>query len=304
MKFSDIKAVLRQIKAAGGKAVTFTGGGEPAVHPDIKRALAFARACGLDVALITNGLKLDKALAAAVLANCTWTRVSLDAASPEVYKATHGLGAAAWERVTANVRALTGMKRSARSGCTIGIGFLTSPGTEKDIVPFAALGRALGVDYAQYRPFLRRHGEKDIDYSSARIGAAIVRAEKEYAAPRYKILNSVHKYRLIERGEITRNYRECYGHNFAAVICADMKMYVCCHMRGIPRYCIGDLKKNSLSVIWASVTRAGLNGVIDFKHCPPLCRCDSFNRILWALKNGTAPAAKWPAGSWQHKNFI
>ena len=305
MKLEDIKKVLRQIKKAGGKAVTFTGGGEPTVHPGIARALSFARSCGLDVALITNGLKMDAKLAAAILANCTWVRISLDAASPRVYKATHGLGAGAFSRVIANTKMLARLKQKTGGACTIGIGFLTSPETAADIIAFAGLGRELGVDYAQYRPILRRHGEKDMDYSSKEITCAIGLAEKSYSSARYRILNSTHKYLLISRCELGRNYSECYGHNFAAVVCADMKMYVCCHMRGVDRYAIGDLRKSSLAEIWASRARANLGSTINFKDCPPLCRCDSFNRILWDLKTRAVPRSKWPSGrAWQHKNFI
>jgi len=305
MRLADIRRALRQIRGAGGKAVTFTGGGEPTVHPEISRALSFARSCGLDVALITNGLRLEGELPASILSNCTWMRISLDAASGGVFKATHGLERAAFKRVIANTAELVRLKRKTGSRCTIGLGFLTSPKTAKDILPFAALGRELGVDYAQYRPLLRRHGETDIDYSSVRIIRDIALAEKRYACGRYKVLNSVHKYLLIKRGELGRNYSECFGHNFAAVICADMKMYVCCHMRGVARYSIGDLKKSSLSEIWASRKRADISGAVNFKDCPPLCRCDSFNRILWAIKTGKLPESKWPSGhGWQHENFI
>lgn len=305
MSLGDIKRVLRQISRAGGKAVTFTGGGEPSIHPEIGAALSFAGSCGLDVALITNGLRLDDGLKKAVLENCTWARISLDAASPGVYKATHGLNARAFRRVLANTADLVRLKRRTGSGCTLGLGFLTSPGTAKDILPFAALGRELGADYAQYRPILRRHGEPDIEYSSARMIRDIALAAKRYASGRYRILSSVHKYLLIERGELDRNYSRCFGHNFAAVICADMKMYVCCHMRGVARYSIGDLKKRGLAGIWRSRERARVTGAINFRDCPPLCRCDSFNRILWNIKTGELPPSAWPSGrDWQHENFI
>jgi MoaA/NifB/PqqE/SkfB family radical SAM enzyme len=302
---AGIRRVLRQIKAAGGKAVTFTGGGEPTVHPDLPEAIACARSLGLDVALITNGLKLDEALARTVLANCTWTRLSLDAASPAVYKATHGLGPQAWEKVKANTALLARLKAETNSRCTVGIGFLTSPETARDILPFAALGRALGADYAQYRPLLRRHGEAEPDYSPARVVKAIAMAEKRYSTPAYRVLSSVHKYALISRGELGRGYGACYGHNFAAVICADLKMYICCHMRGLKKYSLGDLKKSTVSAIWASRGRAAACASIDFRDCPPLCRCDSFNRILWELKENRVPPAKWPKGrGWTHENFI
>ncbi len=305
IKRSDIRRILRQVKAAGGKAVTFTGGGEPTVHPDIAHALRYARSLGLDTALITNGLKLDAGLARTVLETCTWTRISLDAASAGVYIKTHGLGPAAWKKVQANTALLARLKRETGSSCTVGIGFLTSRETANDILPFAALGRKLGVDYAQYRPLLRRHGEKEIDYSPARIVRGIALAEKKYSAPGFRVLNSVHKYALIKKGDLGRGYGECYGHNFAAVICADLKMYICCHMRGIKKYSIGDLGKASVAAIWPSRGRTAACAAVDFRDCPPLCRCDSFNRILWNLKKDRVPAGKWPRGrGWTHENFI
>jgi hypothetical protein len=218
---------------------------------------------------------------------------------------THGLGPAAWNKVKANTAMLARLKRETGSPCTVGIGFLTSPDTAGDILPFAALGRELGVDYAQYRPLLRRHGKEEIDYSPARIVRGIALAEKKYSAPGYKVLNSVHKYALIKKGELGRGYGQCHGHNFAAVICADLKMYICCHMRGIKKYSIGDLKKDTVAGIWTSAGRAAACSAIVFWDCPPLCRCDSFNRILWKLKKDRVPEGKWPRGrGWTHENFI
>ena len=80
----------------------------------------------------------------------------------------------------------------------------------------------------------------------ARVVRAIGLAEKKYSAPAYRVLSSVHKYALISRGELGRGYGACYGHNFAAVICADLKMYICCHMRGLKKYSLGNLKKKIL----------------------------------------------------------
>ena len=60
-------------------------------------------------------------------------------------------------------------------------------------------------------------------------------------------------------------------------------MYLCCHMRGLAKYAIGDLKKNSLEEIWGSEKRRQIYSNIDFKDCPLLCRCDGMNEILWQL---------------------
>ena len=57
---------------------------------------------------------------------------------------------------------------------------------------------------------------------------------------------------MMKKKNYGRNYQKCYGQQFAAVIAADARVYVCCHMRGFDKYCIGDLKKNTFKEIWNS----------------------------------------------------
>jgi hypothetical protein len=61
-------------------------------------------------------------------------------------------------------------------------------------------------------------------------------------------------------------------------------MYICCHMRGYAKYCIGDLKKNTFLEIWNSARRKKVVENIDFRDCVPLCRDNTFNQILWNIK--------------------
>ncbi|NLO91538.1 MAG: radical SAM protein [Elusimicrobia bacterium] len=305
MRFHEIETVLRQVAAFGGKAVTFTGGGEPLTHPHFIEALQLAKSLGLDTALISNGLALTPNIADAVLKNCTWTRISLDAAEPESYRRTHGMGWQAYAKVLDNIGMLTERKQKLNSRCTVGVGFLTHAGADHNIHSFAELCKKLGVDYAQYRPLLRRHGEKSADYSSKAVLSDMQRAKKDFSNGHFKVLCSEHKYAKISAGQTARPYKKCYGHNFAAVICADMKMYLCCHMRGVEKYCLGDLRKDRLADVWKSAQRKKAFENINFRDCPPLCRCDSFNTILWEIKEGRLPRKDWPKGLvWEHENFI
>lgn len=305
MPLARIKDIISQIASIGGRAVTFTGGGEPLLHPDITEAIEAARKAGLDAAVISNGLGLTPAAADVILSNCVWTRISLDAATPETFKKTHGAGAAAFRKVLKNISMLAGRKKSIKSACTVGVGFLTCEASLSDIYAFAGLCRQLSADYAQYRPLLKRHGETGISYSQTTALAEMSRAMRDFSAPGYRVLCSEHKYRRMESGRVGRTYRKCYGHNFAAVVGADSRMYLCCHMRGVPKYALGDLGSRSMEEIWKSRRRKLAAGQIDFADCPPLCRCDSFNTILWEIKNGTLPEKDWPAGvKWEHENFI
>ena len=302
MHAEEALRLVDQIKALGVRGLTFTGGGDPLTSPACLPVVERARDIGLDVGFITNGQALDEEKSRALLRCCQWIRVSVDAATPEVFQLTHGMGPGAFAKVLDNVRRLGALKRETSSSCTVGIGFLTSNESKSDIYAFARLGKELGVDYAQYRPLLRRHGAADIDYSDGQILAEMRRAA-ELSGEGYRVVCSEHKYELIARGRTERDYGKCHGQHFAAVTAADKKMYVCCHMRGVEKYGIGDLSKQSLEEVWFSERRRRVADSVDFRDCPPLCRCDCFNSILWKIKEEGAPAEPCRQAQ-EHPNFI
>ncbi|MBN2407337.1 MAG: radical SAM protein [Elusimicrobia bacterium] len=285
--------IVDQIKEFGGKGLTFTGGGEPTCNRHTMEVVEYSKKKGLDVGFISNGLLLDESRAERLVKNCMWIRISLDAGTQEVYEKTHGLDGDAFEKVLKNVEMLVSMKKNMGKDVTIGLGYLTPPLSREDMRDFVLLGKKLGVDYSQFRPILRRFGEKRINFDTKETIDYIRELLVEYSDDNTRILYSHHKYEALSNGHIVRPYDKCYGHHFATVIAADAKMYLCCHTRGIEKYCIGDLKKNSLKDIWGSALRKKVYDNIDFKDCPYLCRCDSFNTILWHVKRDKV-----------HKNFL
>jgi len=294
LSLTAAKDIVKQIKDIGGLGLTFTGGGEPLCNPATGQVVQYAKKIGLDIGFITNGYSLNVKISELLVRNCTWIRISLDADTPEIYKLTHGMDAKAFNKVIENIKLLV-MKKKLNPDCTIGIGYLTSRETKKGIYNMALLGKKLGVDYVQYRPLLREFGGKIINYDSAIQKQIIKQIEKSIALSddSINILYSKHKYESMLHGKEFREYDICYGHNFAAVVCADKKMYICCHFRGVNKYCIGDLSKDSLHKIWNSAQRKRVYENINMKECVPLCRCNTFNTILWNIKQKKV-----------HKNFI
>lgn len=291
--FQEAKNILNQIKKFGGKAVTFTGGGDPLCNKDTIRAVKYAKKIGLDVGFITNGILLNKDNIKDIVSSCVWTRVSLDAASGEVYSRTHCMDSKVFEKVVSNVKLLTKEKKKQKSDITIGVGFLTYDRTIHEIVDFAKLSAKLGVDYAQYRPLLKRYTEKEFNAKDQNIVIKNIEEASKYSNKKFAVVSSIHKYKMIASKIYKRQYDVCYGHNFATVIAADKKMYLCCHMRGLKKYCIGDLNKNTLKEIWNSKQREKVYKNINFKDCPLLCRCDSFNTILFDMSKTV-----------KHENFL
>ena len=67
--------IMGTLAAAGCRAVTITGGGEPTLHAEINRLLLYTESLGLEAGLVTNGLSLDRVHAESFRA-LTWARVS------------------------------------------------------------------------------------------------------------------------------------------------------------------------------------------------------------------------------------
>ncbi|MBL7196712.1 MAG: radical SAM protein [Candidatus Omnitrophica bacterium] len=276
------KDIIRQLATARVRGLIFTGGGEPLCHPNIKEVITLAYNLGLDIGFITNGSLINEEIAMVLLQCCTWLRISLDAATAKTFEKTHGMDGNAFNKVLNSVRLLTKMKRDLGSKITIGIGYLTSDSTKDEMYDMAVLCRELGADYLQFRP-LQIHNNGKFEYHRSDIKEEILRCSKE-STDGYRVLYSRHKYDMMKEKNFGRNYEKCYGQQFATVITADSRMYVCCHMRGYDKYCIGDLRKNTFEEIWNSQQRKEVVESIDFRDCIPLCRDNTFNQILWNIK--------------------
>lgn len=278
----DTRNIIMQLAKNKIRGLIFTGGGEPLCNPHTLEAVKLAGSKGLDLGFITNGALITEQAARIILKNCTWVRISLDASSPEVFKSTHGLDGREFDRVVGKIGLLAEIKKKTKSKCTIGVGFLTCDDTVSDMVKATALTKKLGVDYLQFRPMQIHHGGK-FDYHWTDVEDKIAKC-LPYSDEKFQLLYSRHKYEMAKDKNYGRYYKKCYGQQFATVISASGKMYICCHLRGYEKYCIGDLKKDSFLKIWNSAKRQEIAEKINFKDCIPLCRDNTFNQILWNIK--------------------
>jgi len=272
-------SIIGQLRECHVRGLIFTGGGEPTLNPALPDAIGYAKELGLDVALITNGIKIGK-IASSIINKCSWVRVSLDASNPVDYKEFKGKWA--FSDAVEGIKSLVDAKRSKKSSCTIGVGYLTSMDSAEGMVRATKLCKTLGVDYIQFRPF-RIRGER----IEPLVGYATVLSEQ---TKKFMVLYSESQYK---RSLEPRGYDKCYGQQFATTICADYKCYVCCHLRHNPKYCLGDLNIHSFAEIWNDERRQEIVDNIAWKDCVYPCRCDPFNLELWKLKQSV-----------EHKNFL
>ncbi len=273
--------IIDQLGEAKVRGLIFTGGGDPLCHPDTPDIVVRAKQRGMNVGFITNGQLLNKESATKLLKNCVWLRVSLDAATPEIFKKTHGKDAPVFDTIIKNLRMLTQLKAELNTDCTIGVGYLTSKETRGDLVKATLLCKDIGVDYIQFRPMqIHRGGNFQYDWEDTTNEIEQCLSHKDKT---FDVLYSKHKYDMMRRSDYGRDYGKCYGHQFATVISATGDMYICCHLRDYKKYSLGNLKENTFKEIWESEKRKKAYEAINFKDCMPLCRCNTFNQILWNI---------------------
>ena len=264
------KRIIKEIARFGIKGLIFTGGGEPTLHPEFVDCVQYARILGLDVGVISNGLTLTKEISRAIKPYCVWIRVSLDADSQEMHEKTHGIKDA-FEIVCKNIKSLANIEGNA----TIGVGYLTGKETIKGMLKATKLCKRMKVDYIQFRPYHNDFTLIDKELTKC------LKLETED----FKVLYSKHKYDCMKTNDLGRNYSRCYGQQFASVIAATGKMYLCCHFRSLEKYCLGDLNKQSIAEIWNSRKRLkAIKNIGNFEDCVSLCRCNSMNQILFDIK--------------------
>jgi radical SAM protein with 4Fe4S-binding SPASM domain len=276
------KSIIRQLAKSKIRGLIFTGGGEPLCNPYTLEAVELARSLGLDLGFITNGSLLSKKSCRSLLKNCTWIRISLDAASRKIFGLTHGMDGHEYDKVVERIALLADEKRRLKSSTTIGVGFLTCDASIPDMKKAALLCKRTGMDYLQFRPMQIHRGGK-FGYHWADVEKEIMDCLK-LSGDGFQVLYSQHKYEMAHDRQYGRYYKKCYGQQFATVISASGKMYVCCHTRGYEKYCIGDLNKDAFNKIWNSKRRQDVIRRIDFRDCIPLCRDNTFNQILWNIK--------------------
>lgn len=73
---ADLIEAIESFRGLGVKTVEFSGGGDPTVYPHLPEIVEFCRAAGLQLGMITNGLKL-KDVPRGTLEAFTWIRVSM-----------------------------------------------------------------------------------------------------------------------------------------------------------------------------------------------------------------------------------
>lgn len=271
MDMTLARSIIDQLTAAGVRSITWTGGGEPTLHPNFDEVIRYAEGAGMAQGLYTTGGHIDPERAALLRQALTWVYISLDAADATAYKRDKGMNGFA--AVIDGIRNLMRAEGSA----TVGLGFLLTRQNVVDVDRMVELGHKMGVDYVQFRPTVR--------YDMAHPGALdedtewvtdAMRALRAYDDDDFVIAD-------VDRFDMYRNwqghgYSACHWAALQTVITPNGRVWRCCNTREVPAALMGDLTHETFDDVWARSGTVAVDG-----HCRVMCRGHIANLTLDAL---------------------
>ncbi len=263
MDESVIKNILVELKDIGVKAIEFSGGGEPLTHPSAREIMKFTAELGFDIGLVTNGLLLNKILDISNLFK--FIRISLDAATKEVYYRTHGVNT--FNTVIDNIYKAT----NYFSGNNIGIGYLITGINNEDILDATILAKKLGVRFIQYRPASLEYSVNENIWLEAK---QLVDKALAFSDEKFQVFGAGIKWGHINE---RRYYYKCYTNSLVSVIKANGDVPMCVLKRNNMDSILGNIYSSSFSNIFFSKKHYNLIENNDLLKCRKPCKHDSYN---------------------------
>lgn len=266
--------LLTELASMGTKAVVVVGGGEPLVYPYFEELLVLAKELGLQVGLVTNGLKLEDYLDL-VASTCTWIRVSVDAAKESTYKFLHHPGEGDFAGLIKNMRTLAKIKHGS-----LGYSFILTKKNIGEIAAAADLAGQIGCDFFELKSLINPLN-KSINKLSPPFQEELFRQLKELKTvrPKINIVLASSIISLLKKEGKQINARKCYAKRLRAVITPG-GVYPCANLRGNPNWRLGDPLTEDFAFIWR---RSNMMDIDPLTTCSGYCARREFNVALECL---------------------
>lgn len=287
-----VRDMVQTLGRHGAKACMFAGEGEPTLHDDLSEMVACARENGIEVAITSNFLRLDRQLSSELLGHLTWIRCSLNATDEATYRAIHRGPDGGFETVLHNISEAVDIRNREGLATTIGVQCIALEDTLDGMVDLARRVRQIGVDYLSIKPCIQH---PQMSYQVRPPDPACMDAVTEELAELATDSFSV----VVRRAGMNRprRYDHCLALPFFVEVISDGRVYACGPRLGDERFCYGNLYEQSFEQLWLSQRREQVcrwaAEQLDVHQCMGSCRLDQINEFLWTLKRPPA-----------HVNFI
>jgi len=240
----------------GVASISFTGGGEPLMHPMISNFIEYAARKKIGIGILTNGTLLNKEKIDTVLSSGTFVRIGMDGARRQVY--AEQTGADHFELLLDNIEKIIQRKKKLKSRITVGLKFLITKINACDIQRACALASKLGVNYLQFKP-----SRQNIYEISPSCGDRINRIIQEQKAKLDR-----EEFFIFGCAGSSKVNDGCFLNMLNTTLDTDGSLYICHafqHRKKTHR--IGNVSKKSFSEVWFNKKHAEKVKTINIKQC-------------------------------------
>ena len=281
--------LIDELADLGTKALSFTGAGEPLMHPHMAEILykALSRDC---VFGITSNMAIPiKNKLVDALARASWLRWSLNSGSLETFlQVANPKGRdpeQAFIRVQENIRRIDRARRRLDNHPDFNASFVITNNNEDDIFPAALMAKALGMDSIAFRPDTPVERQNQPNIYSKKAAYHMAKAQVELRSDGFQVyINEVRQEDAQKSGDPKLI---CFYSNHTTHVDASGDVYPCCYTRYNSRYVIGNIMDQSFSDFWFGPKRRAFYKKLYQDACPS-CGYGRFNRVLKPLYAGEA----------------
>lgn len=262
---------LPELAAGNVQSVEWVGGSEPLLHPHIGTFIKAARVSGLRCGIITNGVLLPRIYENILAEDLDYVRISLDAASPEVYEMTHR--SKHFVRVVSQLREI--LFRGAKPAM-FGISYRILEANIFDIAPASKMMSELGIAYIQYKYSLANDNTEYFGGHDDLIAIEIAKA-KQWESSAFSVLGG-DSLQEITSDRISEGLG-CASSPLVGVITAGGDIPFCIRYRNVPSMYIGNIR-DGFTNVWGSERHRSLLTTVAQEHCRYVCKHHKYNRAF------------------------
>ena len=233
IKTDKAEEIINDCAEMGVKAIQFTGGGEPTVHPDYLKLFALAQHLGMKTALVTNGIRLDPSHHS--IQGMDWIRVSIDAGMSSTYAKIRRVTENHWNKAWHNIAALRDFKGN------LGVGFVVTTDNYREIDLCAIKCKDSGVKNMRVGAVFSSEGIHYYGDRIDRICDSIRQAKDIYDSKDFEIIDLFGR-RLSDLEHGSPDEEFCGYQYFTMYIGADLNVYRCCNTAYTTRGIVGNLE--------------------------------------------------------------
>jgi len=279
-----LTSFLTEFHGMGGKAIGWSGGGEPTRYPHLAEAIKAAADIGLEQGLFTNGL-FPKRLIKVIGENMTWVRLALDTTDAKSFSEKKGVSENALGKVLNNMKQLSEYPTRLVTNTEL------ASWNSRHMRDFILTSKRYGADIAQIRPVLPR------SYMNEKIDSVFyidqlprLREYEQMGDKGFQVFISWDKFADFISGEpYGRTYDKCQYHHFFCVLNANGDLGVCMYRLDDPHFIFGNVYNKTVGDIWESDKRKEVirycNEQIDFSKCQICCKGAELNKMLHFMQN-------------------